>query len=135
MYKKDGIMKSIVIKICIILISMIFIVNVTSTYADSAIDEALSGGKKFITSSAKEDVSINEDKLILASDSIYNTLLFVSFIVVAVSGIWLGIKFMMSGVEEKAEVKKALVVFVIGCIVTYGSFGIWKVLVTFLNKI
>ena len=42
---------------------------------------------------------------------------------------------MMAGVEEKAEVKQALVVWAIGTGVAYGAFGIWKVLVTFLNEI
>ena len=42
---------------------------------------------------------------------------------------------MMAGVEEKADVKKSLIIFLIGTGVAYGAFGIWKVLVTFLNKV
>ena len=46
----------------------------------------------------------------------------------------MGIKFMIGSVEEKAEIKAALVPFVIGCIVVFGAFGIWKIVVTIGNN-
>ena len=42
----------------------------------------------------------------------------------------LGIKFMIGSAEEKAQIKDALIPFVIGCIVIFGAFGIWKIFVT-----
>ena len=39
----------------------------------------------------------------------------------------LGIKFMLGSIEEKAQVKEALIPFVIGCVVVFGAFGIWKI--------
>jgi hypothetical protein len=33
---------------------------------------------------------------------------------------------MTSSVEEKAQVKEALIPYVAGCVVAFGSFGIWR---------
>lgn len=126
-------MKRKIIKIFILFIVAIFIVNTTNIYA-STFGDIISGGKDFVES-GDNSVIINQNKLQKTSKGIYNMLLMASFVVVAVVGISLGIKFMMSGVEEKADVKNSLVVFFIGCIVVYGAFGIWKVLVTVLNTL
>ncbi len=122
-----------VIVIFVIFMLLIFCINVTTTYA-SSLGDVISGGKSFIDSSSG-NVEIDTSKLQDTSNSVYNILLMISFIVVAVVGIILGMKYMMAGVDEKADVKKSLVIFLIGCIVVYGSFGIWKVIVTALNTL
>lgn len=124
--------KKIVI-IFIIFILLIFAINVTNTYAGD-LGDVISGGKSFVDSS-KGDIEIDSSKLSQMSKSVYNILLMISFIVVAVVGIILGMKFMMAGVDEKAKAKESLVIFFIGCIVVYGAFGIWKVLVTALSSL
>ena len=55
-------------------------------------------------------------------------------IVAVLIGAILGIKFMIGSVEEKAEIKAALVPFIIGCVVVFGAFGIWKIVVTIGNN-
>ena len=128
-------MKKNILKIFIMFISMMVVINITNICNASTLGDTLSGAKNFIQSGQGGNFSINSNDLKETSDSVYNTLLMVSFVVVAIVGISLGIKFMMSGVEEKADVKKSLVIFFIGCVVVYGAFGIWKVLVTFLNTL
>lgn len=127
-------MKKYIFRIFIIFISIIVVINITNICNASTLGDTLSGAQDFIQS-GNGNVSINSNNLQETSNSVYNTLLMISFIVVAIVGISLGIKFMMSGVEEKADVKKSLVTFFIGCVVVYGAFGIWKVLVTFLNTL
>lgn len=122
-----------IVVIFIIFVLLIFGINVTNTYAGD-LGDVISGGKSFINSS-KGDVEIDSTKLSKTSSSVYNILLMVSFVVVAVVGIILGMKFMMAGVDEKAKAKESLVIFFIGCIVVYGAFGIWKVLVTALSSL
>ena len=39
----------------------------------------------------------------------------------------------MEGTSGKAEAKKALVPYAIGCAVVFGSFTIWKIVVTVLQ--
>ena len=127
-------MKKYIFKvISILLFSAIMILGISSQVKADGIDDVISGGKEFINSGNNGDVSIDESKLKSTSDSVYNILLITSFIVAAIIGVILGIKYMMAGVEEKADVKNALMIYVIGSVVAFGAFGIWKVIVSFLN--
>lgn len=118
----------------IIFIAIMFSISFTNkVYAEDTLGDVISGGRGFIDSSDKK-FSISESKLKDTSSSIYNILLMLSFIIVACVGIYLGIKYMWAGVDEKADVKNALVAFTVGCVVTYGAFGIWKVITIFLQN-
>ena len=120
-------------KVIILIVLILFSFYTTNTYA-GFIDDVISGGKDFIGSSSS-NVNINQNQLKATSKQINETILIISFVVVAIVGIILGIKFMMAGVEEKAEVKKSLVTFVIGCGVAYGAYAIWGVMLKFLNTL
>lgn len=124
-----------VIKFLLLFLTVMFFLNNTYVYADSLLGDSISSGKSFLQSASGTMSKDQEESLKDTSNSIYNTLLMISFVVVAIVGIILGIKFMMAGVEEKADVKKSLIIFLIGTGVAYGAFAIWKVLVTFLNKV
>ena len=124
-----------VIKFLLLFLAVIFFLNNTYVYADSLLGDSISSGKSFLQSASGTMSKDQEKSLKDTSNSIYNTLLMISFVVVAIVGIILGIKFMMAGVEEKADVKKSLIIFLIGTGVAYGAFAISKVLITFLNKV
>lgn len=126
-------MKKILSFFIIFIVIMLSISFTNKVYAADGLGEVISGGKDFMNSSSKE-FSVSESKLQSTSTSLFNILLMLSFIIVACIGIYLGIKYMWAGVDEKAEVKNALVIFAIGCVVTYGAFGIWKVIVNFLQN-
>ncbi len=66
---------------------------------------------------------------------IYNIFLQIGVGVSVIIGLILGIKFMLAGINEKAEVKKMLGVYVIACVVIFGSFGIWKLVINILVTI
>lgn len=66
---------------------------------------------------------------------IYNIFLQMGVGIAVIIGVVLGIKFMLAGISEKAEVKKMLGVYVIACIVIFGSFGIWKLVINILGSI
>lgn len=78
---------------------------------------------------------ITQEKLKELSDTIYNILLVVGIIAAVLIGVLLGIKFITAGVEGKAEVQKALIIYVMGCVVVFGAFTIWKIVVTVLQGI
>ena len=48
---------------------------------------------------------------------------------------YLGIKFITSSVEEQAKVKESLIPFVVGCVVIFGAFGIWKLVTNLLETL
>ena len=69
------------------------------------------------------------------SKTMYNILITIAtFVAVLVGGI-LGVKIMISSADEKAQVKELLIPYVIGCVVVFGAFGIWKLVVTILQNI
>ena len=102
--------------------------------SESSLSDVISGGDSFIQAGKGGSAQIDKGSLQNASSSIYNILLICGMIVAVLIGSIMGIKFMIGSVEEKAEIKAALVPFVIGCIVVFGAFGIWKILVTIGNN-
>lgn len=126
-------MNKIVVKILMMMLLIVFIINTTNSYA-GLLSDVISGGDKFLNSGDNE-ISIDSDKLQYTSSQVYNALVIISFIVAAIVGIVLGIKYMMAGVDQKADVKQNLIIYVIGCVVAFGAFGIWKIIVTALNNV
>ena len=102
--------------------------------SESSLSDVISGGDSFIQAGKDGSAKIDKGSLKNASSSIYNILLICGMIVAVLIGSIMGIKFMIGSVEEKAEIKAALVPFVIGCIVVFGAFGIWKIVVTIGNN-
>jgi hypothetical protein len=123
--------------ICITIIAVISIISIITpaTYATThTAGDVISDADSFIEA-GKESAStvITEDNLKALSNTVYNILLVLGIIMAVIIGAVLGIKFMMEGVEGKAEVQKALVPYVIGCVVIFGAFTIWKIVVLVLN--
>lgn len=102
--------------------------------SDTSLSGVISGGDSFIDAGKDGLAQIDKGSLQNASSSIYNILLICGMIVAVLIGAILGIKFMIGSVEEKAEIKAALVPFIIGCVVVFGAFGIWKIVVTIGNN-
>ena len=124
-------------KICLVILVifaniLIFNFNIVQAVG---ISDVITGGDSFI-SSGKEDqsTSINQEQLKSTSSDIYNILLIIGMILAVIIAAILGIKFMIGSVEEQADIKKALVPFVIGCIVVFGAFGFWKMFVEIGNN-
>lgn len=111
-------------------------IDVSKSTTDS-IEGIVSDGKNFLKNGKNPDEfeAINEDNIKSFSNTIYNILLTVGIVVaVAVGGI-IGIKLMTASASEKADVKQYILPYVIGCIVVFGAFGLWKIVVTILQGI
>lgn len=121
----------------LLLISIMFIIffiifNVNISYA-SNISDIIQGGDGFIA--AGTGAGIDQNKLKGTSNLIYNILLIIGMAVAVVMAGVLGIKFMMGTVEEKAQIKEQLIPFIVGCVVVFGAFSIWKIVVTIGSQI
>ncbi|MCI9063179.1 MAG: hypothetical protein HFJ17_01020 [Clostridia bacterium] len=53
--------------------------------------------------------------------------------IAVISGIILGIRFMISDPDKKAEIKKALVVYTVGVVVVLGALSIWRIVIDVLD--
>ena len=114
----------------IFFILIIFILMICSTHIVQAttISNIIQGADGFITNGSSSDM-IAGDKIKNLSDIIYNVLLILGTVIAVIIGAILGIQFITGSVEQKAKVKDSLIPFVIGCVVIFGAFGIWKLVV------
>ncbi len=140
-------MKNKIIYLVFLIINIIFIVispvkdisgatleGGEATEGDTS--SVISGAESFIEQGKGSNIiTIEQGKLKDASDTIYNILLYAGIAIALIISMILGIQFMVGSVEEKSEVMKSLVPFVIGCVVVFGAFGIWKIAVIIGNNL
>lgn len=77
---------------------------------------------------------IKQDDLKTLSDTLYNILLVVGIIAAIIVGLIMGIKFILGSLEEKAEIKAMIIPYIIGCVVVFGAFTIWQIVVDVLQS-
>ena len=68
-----------------------------------------------------------------ANDTLFLTLYAIAAVISVIIGGILGIQFMIASAEDKAKIKEALLPYIIGCIVAFGSIGIWRIIISVLN--
>lgn len=119
-------------KIFFILIIFILMICSTHNVQATTISNIIHGADGFITNGSSSDM-IAGDKIKNLSDIIYNVLLILGTVIAVIVGSVLGIQFITGSVEQKAKVKDSLIPFVIGCVVIFGAFGIWKLVITILR--
>lgn len=110
----------------------------SSGKAESATAESATAGKivddanSFLDKGKESESPINGKALKDGSNIIYNVLLILGIAVALIWGLVLGIQFITGTIEEKAEIKKGLIPYVVGCIIIFGAFGIWKLVLNLL---
>lgn len=124
-------MKSVYSKIALMLIILMLLFSVTSNVF--AWSEIVTDGSDFINTGKSNDGVINNKDAMNTnlqdlSGFLYNILLTAGIVIAVIVAIILGIQFMMSGAEGQAKVKEMLVPFIVGCIVIFGGFAIWKIM-------
>lgn len=124
----------IIIKICIIILLIQFM-YVPTCHAGFWGDIFKSGDEFLNEGKQSGDDVVDEDKVKEEFNKIYNILFAIGVALSVIVGAILGIKFMVGSVEEQAKIKETLIPYVIGCVIIFGAFGIWKLLVTLLSSI
>ena len=97
-----------------------------------SIDATIQGAQDFIDS-ADTTGTIDEAAVQRNVGFIYNIFFACGMVIAVVCGVCLGIKFMVSSTEGKAEVKELLLPYIIGCVIIFGAFGIWKIVITVME--
>ena len=128
--------KNIIRKILIMVVTLfsIFSLIMPVTYATS-IGDIFSGADEFIEDGkADADDKISSTNLQEMSNLLYNVLLIIGIVIATGVGIVIGIQFITGSVEQKAKIKETLIPYIAGCVVVFGAFGIWKLVVTLLES-
>ena len=99
-------------------------------------DKIIGDAETFVQDGQNSSVAtINQTNADTALNSIYNILLAIAISITVIWGLVIAIKLMMSSVEEKAEYKQMLWPYLIGCIVIFGSFIIWRIIIIVMNNV
>ncbi len=59
----------------------------------------------------------------------------IATIVLVIVGLIIGLKYMMSGADEKAKMKEKLIWYVISIVLVYGAVGIFNIVINVMNEI
>ena len=118
----------------LIIVAVFLSVNLfnNNVYGATTFDNVVSGAQDFLNQGTSN--TINETGLKSVSDFIYNVALAIALVIAVIIGMVIGIQFMIGSIEEKAKYKEALMPYVLGCFVVFGSFGIWKLLILVLSE-
>lgn len=122
-------------QVLIIIIVFIMLIIPINSFANTEIDDVISDGDLFMSHAKDPGTVINTDEVKRVSGEIYNIVFAVGLVIDVVVGLIIGIKFMISTVEEKAKVKEILTIYIIGSIVLFGSFTIWKITMGILGNV
>lgn len=127
----------ILIKAILIIILTLSLVAINSCMFGTvqATGDFMQGADDFISNGSTGDSPINTNELQAMSDLLYNTLLIVAIVIAVIVGLVIGIQFMTGSVAQKAKIKETLIPYVAGCIVIFGAFGIWKLVVNILSQL
>lgn len=98
----------------------------------SSLEDVTKDADDFINSAELPSGSFTES-LQNFSKTMYNIFLTIGIFVAVIVGGIIGLKLMTSSAEGKAEAKAYLIPYVIGCVVVFGGFGIWKLVVSILQ--
>lgn len=101
---------------------------------NQSIDEIKKSADDFLKK-AKDEGQLNESVFEENIKLIYNILFAGGMVVAVIFGILLGINFMTSSVEGKAEVKEKVIAYFIGCVIIFGAFGIWKLVMSIMESV
>lgn len=121
-------MKSIYKKVSIILFVLILLFSINTRVF--AIGEIIDDGQSFLEAGNNGTADMDIADIESASGYLYNILLSLGVVIAVIVATILGVQFMLSEAEGQAKVKEMLIPFVIGCIVVFGGFGIWKLALT-----
>lgn len=125
-----------------IILTLIIIILVTANYNivqaqerdNITIEDVTGGAKNFIQSGTSQNNPLDITGVQNVTDVLYNILLAVGIIVAVIVGLLIGIKYMTGSVAQKSETKQLLLPYIVGCVVIFGAFGIWKIVVELLNQ-
>lgn len=127
-------MKKVLIYMCV-LILFLSIIYPTNVHA-MTIDEIFTGADEFLEKGGGEagvNATIDDTALSETSDFLYNLLLGISMFIAVIVGMILGIKYMLATSEEKADIKQTLPAYIVSCVVVFGAFTIWKLVINIIQ--
>lgn len=131
-------MKKIILNLTVIIITILLCCS-TQVYADDTISsEIIGGGEDFLDigkGAYANNKPLDEGELNITSKEIFNVLFAIAAILAIGVGLVIGIQFITGSVDEKAKIKETLVPYIVGCVVIFSAFTIWKIVIEIGNNV
>lgn len=115
------------------ILTSLFVFQFTPVYAGtfanikSAADDFINRGQN------NTPISMSEAGALIGS--IGPLLLGIGILVILITGLIIGIKYMISGSDEKAKLKEILIWWVIAAVVVFGAISITNIIIRIMNNV
>ena len=119
----------------LIITLVLLMINTIIPLKVNAVSDMFKSADDFLSKGRSPTTVIDEKKLQSTSNTIYKWLMTVAICVAVIIGAIIGVQFITGSIEGKAKIQEALVPYIIGCIVVFGAFFIWKTLVNTGNSL
>lgn len=120
--------------IIVLLIVSIFFICIPTYSKALTLKEIFDGADRMLEEANDDDLfDANNEKE--AIDTIYWAASGIAVAAAVIIGVVLGIQFITSGASGQAKVKEKLIPYGVGCVVAFGAFGIWKVVLDIMNTV
>lgn len=110
----------------IIIITLFQLIIFPTTSKAWSIGEIIKKGDQFIEDG---NLQVDTPKLKETQGYVFNLLSTIGIAITLIWGGYIGIKFMIASVEDKAKIKEMLIPYIIGCVAIYGALAIWAIVV------
>ena len=129
----------IIIATTIIFMSLFSITNQTYKVQAASAGDIITQAEGFVNQGEQanaSDPAIDKGKLEEGANLMYDIALAIGSFIAIIVGIIVGIKFMTAATaDEKAQFKKTLIVYIVGCVVIFGAMGIWRLVIITVNGV
>lgn len=125
-----------IVKILLIFIIIQFaFIPVHKSQAAGFVDSIISTGDNFVNEGKAQEQLMNGVQVKIQISKVYNILLSIGVVLSVIIGAILGLKYLFGSIDEKADTKQLLIPYIIGCVVIFGAFGIWRLIITLLSGV
>ena len=108
--------------------------KIASDKTISGFDDWQQQAKNFIEK-GNSGIKVNTSEAIKAFLPIGRILVGIATIVLVVVGLIFGVKYMIAGANDKAQLKQKLIYYVISVVLIYGAVGIFSIVISVMNNI
>lgn len=132
--------KIIKVLIKIILISLICqMLYIPKVKAVSSLAEIFSSANSFLNEGKNKNTGnnqvLNTDELNNLNSNIFNIAFAIGVVLSVIIGAILGCQLMWGSIETQVKAKEMITPYIIGCIIIFGAFGIWKIVMIIMSNV
>ncbi len=117
--------------IILILIATIVLAYPTKVFA---ISKMFNDADTFLRQGKDVEDVISTDQLKDVSRTFYKVFLAIAIVIAIIVGMVIGVKYIYESAEGQAKLKEAFVPYIVGCLIVFSAFPIWKLAISFGNE-